>query len=260
MIARAVLAAIALVVTLPAMACEDGNRKVLTVYAASSLTDAFQALAEAFEAANPGTDIRFNFAGSQVLATQLREGAAADLVATADLETMTALLDSNLVQDPVEFSSNVLVVATREGLREFDSVEDLAASGLRIAIAAPDVPAGRYAREVIDKATAEYGDDWRERVLDNVVSEETNVRAVLQRVQSGEADAGFVYRSDFTSLGRDVALGLLPFPARLAVAVVYPAALTAQPAEIVLARAFLEFVLSDEGQAILESFGFGTGL
>ena len=142
-------------------------------------------------------------------------------------------------------------------LRGVERLDDLSRSGLRIAIAAPDVPAGRYARDAIDAVAADLGDGWKSGVLGNVVSEETSVRAVLQRIRSGEADAGFVYRSDLTTLGRDVALGLLPLPARLALAPVYPAALTARPAEVVLAQAFLDFVLSEEGQALLGSFGFG---
>jgi molybdate transport system substrate-binding protein len=192
-----------------------------------------------------------------VLATQLREGAEADLVATADLETMDALVEAGLVQQPADFTTNVLVVALRKVLEDVDRLEDLARDGLRVAIAAPDVPAGRYARETLDLAAGELGDEWRDAVLANVRGEETNVRAVLKRVESGEADVGFVYRSDLSSLAVEAAIGALPFPARFAVAIVYPAALTARPPEAILAQEFLEFVLSDEGQAILESFGFG---
>lgn len=240
--------------------CSDEETATLTVFAASSLTDAFEAIAEAFEEANPGVDIEFNFAGSQVLATQLREGAAADLIATADLETMAALAEAGLVREASEFTTNNLIIATRDGLEPLTSVEGLAQEGLRLVLAAPDVPAGRYARQVIDKAAEEYGADWKERVLENIRSEETNVRAVLSRLELGEADAGFVYRSDLTDIAVEAGLAALPLPVRIAVAVVYPAALTAQPAEVILAQRFLDFLLSEEGQAILASFGFGDGL
>jgi len=171
---------------------------------------------------------------------------------------MQELEAAGLVQRPSTLTSNVLLVATRDGLTGFNAFEDLANQGLRVAVAAPGTAAGAYADAGILSAAAGLGEGWKQSVLSNLLEREADTRAVLERVRTSAADAGIVYRSDLTSLATDVAIGALPFPARLGLAVVYPAALTARPPEVVLAKALFDFMLSDNGQAILEGFGFGA--
>lgn len=250
---------LSLLLLLVGATCEDSAGKpVLTVLADSSLKDAFGALSESFERANPDADVRFRFEDSNSLIQRLRNGDVADLVVTAGTSTMQELETAGLVQRPSTLTSNVLMVATRDGLTGFNAFEDLANQGLRIAVAAPGTSAGAYADAGILSAAAGLGEDWKQSVLSNMLEREADTRAVLEKVRTSAADAGIVYRSDLTSLATDVAIGALPFPARLGLAVVYPAALTARPPEVVLAKAFFDFMLSDDGQAILEGFGFGA--
>ena len=240
-------------------ACDDGdNATVLTVFADTSLKDAFEAVEASYERANPGVNLRFQFDDSLKLVERLRSGATADVVVLASRDPMQPLEASGLLQSSVDVTTNSLVVATRDGLTGLDAIEDLANRGLSIAAAAPDTVAGTYADSGIDAAATDLGSEWKQSVLNNIGERDADVRDVLERVRKGEVDAGIVYRSDLTSLAIDVGIGALPFPARLGLAVVYPAALTAQPPEVVLAKAFLGYMLSDDGQSILESFGFGA--
>lgn len=249
----------AAVAGLAGSACDDGaEATVLTVFADASLREALEAVEASYEQANPGVNLRFQFDDSLRLAERLRDGATADLVLLAGKDAMLPLEASGLVQAPVDLTTNSLVVATREGLTGFEAIEDLANKGLRLTAAAPDTVAGAYADSGIDAVAAELGNDWKQSVLANISDRTTGAGAALDRVRKGEADAAILYRSDLTSLAVDVGIGALPFPARLGLAVVYPAALTAKPPEVVLAKAFLDFMLSDNGQGIFESFGLGA--
>ena len=258
-LSRTAVLSLSLFLLLFGVACDDSTGKpVLTVLADSSLEDAFGALSESFERSNPDIDVRFRFEDSNRLVQWLRNGAVADLVVTASTSTMQELEAAGLVQRPSTLTSNVLLVATRDGLTGFNAFEDLANQGLRVAVAAPGTAAGAYADAGILSAAAGLGEGWKQSVLSNLLEREADTRAVLGKVRTSAADAGIVYRSDLTSLATDVAIGALPFPARLGLAVVYPAALTARPPEVVLAKALFDFMLSDNGQAILEGFGFGA--
>lgn len=237
---------------------EQNDVDTLTVFADVSLRDAMQLLETTYEDANPGVDVRLHFADSLELVQRLRDGATADLVVAASEAALDQPAAAGLLQEPVTLTTTSLVVATREGLAGFDSIEDLAKGGLRIAAAAPGTVAGAYADSGLDAAAREYGAEWRAAVGANLAVREADARAVMDGLESGRYDAGIVYRSDLTSLATDVAIGALPFPARLGLAVVYPTALTARPPEVVLAKAFLDFLLSDDGQALIESFGFGA--
>jgi molybdate transport system substrate-binding protein len=234
---------------------EDGP--TLTVFAATPLRGAFEELGRRFEEANPGVDVRFEFADAQELASRLADGAAADLIATDDVPGMNGLLRADLVQSPAELTASAVFLARAQGV-ELAGIEDLAREGLRLVLPAADVPLGRYARDVIAAGAAEYGAEWETAVLANVVEGTLSSGDVLEMIESGKADAAFLYQPDVSALALELGIGALPLPARLALAVVYPAALTAQPPELVLARAFLEFALSDEGQDVLGSFGFGA--
>ena len=174
----------------------------LTVYAASSLTDAFKEIGTAFDAAHPGITTEFNFAGSPTLRTQLEQGAKADVLAVADEPNMQTALDKQIVGDTgsVFVKNRLAIIVPKSNPANLSSPTDLAKPGLKLVVAAADVPVGTYARNSIDKmaADASFGAGFSQKVLANVVSEEPNVKAVVAKVQLGEADAGIVYSTDVT--------------------------------------------------------------
>jgi molybdate transport system substrate-binding protein len=175
----------------------------LSVFAAASLTDAFGVLGKVLQSREPGLRVTFNFAGSQQLALQIAQGAKADVFASADQRWMTDVQRRGLVMGvPREFVRNRLVIIVpRSNPAKITRLQDLARTGIKFVIAADAVPAGRYAREALTKLgdAPEFGKDYAQKVLHNVVSEEENVRAVVTKVRLGEADAGAVYRSDVTA-------------------------------------------------------------
>src|SRR6478735_2468969 len=233
------------------------NAGTLTVFAAASLTDAFTEVETNLEAANPGLDIVNNFAGSQALVTQLTEGAPADVAAFASSTAMNNAIDAGTVTaEPQTFVQNILtVVVPADNPAGITSPADLAKSGTKIVLAQEDVPVGGYSRDSICNMaadTATYGDDFVAGVAANVVSEEDNVRSVLTKVALGEADAGIVYTSD---VGASDDVMQIEIPAGVNELATYPIAPVATGNQE-LAEAFISYILSPEGQAILESYGF----
>jgi molybdate transport system substrate-binding protein len=235
----------------------------ITVFAAASLTDSFKEIRDAFVRKFPGTEVEFQFAGSPTLRTQLEQGARADIYASADQANMAQALAAGAVRDSGRvFARNSLVIVTpRNNPGKITAPADLKKSGLKIVLAAPEVPAGNYARQslaLMEKDPA-YGAGFREAVLKNVVSNESNVKQVLAKVQLGEADAGIVYGTDAAGeVADDVAR--LEIPRALNVTADYPIAVTRGASNTVTAAAFVDFVLSAEGQAILRKYGFeGAG-
>ncbi len=230
----------------------------LTVFTAASLTDAFTQMATELEAAHPGLAFTFNFAGSQALATQLAEGAEADVFASANnAQVQVAIDNGNIAGDPVTFVRNRLAIVTpAANPAGIDSPDDLGQPDLLLVLAQAEVPVGRYSREsvcLMAADTATYGEDFVERVAGNVVSEEEDVRDVLAKVELGEADAGIVYVSDAAIAGDEVQL--IDIPDDVNILASYPIAPVAGGDEA-LAAAFIAYLLSDEGQAILTDFGF----
>lgn len=232
-----------------------GAAQELTVLAASSLTEAFEEMAGVFEEQHEGVDVLLSFDGSSTLATQIIQGAPADVFASADEEQMQNVVDEGLTaREPQIFTRNRLVVITPAdgGIR---GLEGLAEPGSRLVLADPEVPVGNYAREALEKMNAAYGADFSGRVLANLVSEETNVRQVSLRVELGEADAAIVYATD-AAVAENV--NVTEIPDDLNVLATYPVAALAESAQPELAQAFVAFVLSAEGQRILTGRGFGA--
>ena len=215
----------------------------ITVFAAASLTGAFTELGERFTAANGGAKVTFNFAGSQALATQLQQGAPADVFASADLANMDKVKD--LVATPRNFASNRLAIVVERGNpKGIRTLGDLAAGDLKVVLAAPEVPAGKYAAEILGKAG----------VTVKPVSEEDNVKAVVTKVSLGEADAGIVYVTDVTA-GGDKVEGV-EIPEDQNVLATYPIATVKASKAADQAQAFMDLVLSAEGQQVLKQYGF----
>ena len=215
----------------------------IKVFAAASLTAAFTKIGEQFTAANGGTKVTFNFAGSQALATQIQQSAPADVFASADIPNMDKVKD--LVGTPQNFASNQLQIVVETGNpKGVESLDDLASADLKVVLAAPEVPAGKYAAEALGKAD----------VTLKPVSQEDNVKAVVTKVSLGEADAGIVYVTDVTA-GGDKVEGV-DIPEEQNVVATYPIATVKASQAQDQAQAFMDLVLSAEGQQVLKEYGF----
>ena len=232
----------------------------LYVYAAASLTEAFGEIGAAFESTHPGVVVVFNFAGSQQLAQQIDQGAAADVFASANQLQMEVLVTAGLVrQDSVRtFARNRLVVIFPiDNPGGLTSLQDLAKPGLHLVLAAKEVPVGQYTLEFLNKAAQDdrFGTSYRQALLANVMSYENNVKAVFTKVALGEADAGIVYSSDVIE-AQASEIGEIDIPEDLNVIAVYPAAPVISSHHMNLANTFLDFVLASQAQAILAKYGF----
>lgn len=244
------------------------GRQTLTVFAASSLTEAFTELGEAFEAERPGSSVALNFDGSQRLRFQLEHGAQADVFASADQKQMDRARESGLLTSRiVEFASNRLVLIVpnsslndqvgEEAETAVKSLADLARKGVKLAFAQTEVPAGSYSRMVIQRMAAvpRFGPEYAESVLGNLVTEEPNVRNVLQKVALGEVDAGFVYYSD-ALVASDISM--IQVPDEVSVVASYTVASLKNSNQPEATNAFIDFILSSAGQEILIRHGFGV--
>jgi molybdate transport system substrate-binding protein len=254
--ALALVAAIAPAVVRAADTAKPAKRE-LTVFAAASLSDAFNEISRMLEK-NQGIHVDFNFAGSQQLAAQIEQGAAADLFASADMRWMDYLRERSLVSpgDTVFCHNRLIVVVPKSNPARIHALPDIARAGVKVVLAAQVVPVGEYSRECLHNLShrPEFGDDFATRVLHNVVSEEENVKSVLSKVQLNEADAGFVYSSDVTpAVARLVRV--LEIPAEANVLASYPIARLPHAHHTAEADAFLSFLLSPLGQGILVENG-----
>ena len=230
------------------------------MFAASSLTDAFRDAAAEFEAKNLGVRIVLNFDGSQRLRTQLEHGARADLFASADWQQMDILVGAGLVNgEPVNFTANRLAVVVFPGFRQDPTLADLTDPGSKVLIAQKTVPAGFYSRTMLANLQGDpaFPRDYADQVLANVISEEANVRNVAQKVALGEADAGIVYQTDAVAPGISQDVLVLPIPEPLNVIAGYPIANVRDSTQQDLARGFIEYLMSEEGQQVLQDHGFG---
>ncbi|HJS29552.1 MAG TPA: molybdate ABC transporter substrate-binding protein [Anaerolineales bacterium] len=227
----------------------------LTVFAAASLTDAFNEIAEEFEAQNPGAQIVYNFAGSSQLAAQLNEGAVADVFASANAAQMDAAAAADRIAagSAVPFVSNRLaIIFPADNPAGITAFEDLAQPGVKLILAVPGVPVRDYTDEIVAAMPA----DFQEQFYNNLVSEEDNVRQVSAKIALGEADAGIVYTSDVTP---DIAgqVQKIDIPDGQNVIATYPIAPVSDSPHPDLAQAFINFILSEAGQEILSRWGFG---
>ena len=226
------------------------------MYAAASLTDAFTEIGRAFEAEHSGVRVVFNFGGSQNLRTQIEQGAPADVFASANTKEMDTLVMKKLVDAdaPKIFLTNQLVVILpKDNPANIVSLEDLSRSGLKLVLAAEEVPAGRYARQVLDNLNSMFGADYKDKVLANIVSNEDNIRQAVTKVQLGEADASIVYVSDAVAAPE---LQRIEIPVDVNVIAEYPIAPVVGSVNTDMANDFIAYVLSPEGQTTLAKWGF----
>ncbi len=254
-----VLVLVVLVLSALSVPARAQTSRTLTVFAASSLTDAFQEIATGFTSAHADVEVAFNFGASSTLATQLLEGAPADVFASANNKQMDVVRQGKRIAGvPVVFAQNRLVLAVpADNPARIGSLHDLARPGVKLVVAAPNVPVREYTNAMLDRLAKEpdYGETYRAAVLKNIVSEEDNVRQVSLKVSLGEADAGIVYLSDITP---DMAAKILtlPIPDAYNTLATYPIAATSASVNPDLAQAFIDYVLSDAGQDVLMKWGF----
>jgi molybdate transport system substrate-binding protein len=232
--------------------------KSITVFAASSLTESFNEIGPRFTTAS-GAAVTFSFGGSSDLRAQLEQGAAADVFASADTKQMGMARDSGVVADAGDiFAGNRLVVIVpKANSANIATLQDLAKSGIKIALADETVPVGKYARQFLDNASADptFGSDYKDKVLANVVTNASNVKEVVTAVQLDEVDAGIVYTTDVTSaVSGDVTR--IAIADNLNVIATYPIDVTTHASETAVAQAFVDYVLGAEGEAVLKAHGF----
>ena len=255
----AVVFALAFAACAPASQRAGDAETTLTVFAAASLSESFRALATAYEAAHPDTSVALNFAGSQTLRTQLEHGASADVFASANWEHMATVREAGLLGNaPEYFAANRLAVITPVDSDAVQTLSDLAVPGVSVAVASAQVPAGAYARDALDKMSMDeaYPDDFAAAVLSNVVTNETSVRGVAQKVALGEVDAGIVYETDAAADQYAAAIRMLEIPLEYNPAAQYPIAALSTGPQLEAALSFIRFIQDDSGQAILREFGF----
>lgn len=225
------------------------DAQTVTVFAASSLTDAFTEIGEGFEAANPGTTVEFSFGSSSDLVDSITSGEAlgtADVFASADQENMDELVDADdNADDPQVFARNQAEIAVPAGNPgDVTGLEDFENEDLFLGVCAPDAPCGAYAQQIFDNAG----------VTPSIDTEEAKVTDVVAKVASGDLDAGIVYVTDVIANDDDV--DGVEIPAEFNVDAVYPIATVAEGPTPDGATAFVAHVRSDEGQQVLADFGF----
>jgi molybdate transport system substrate-binding protein len=225
----------------------SGEKPVLTVSAAASLTEAFDTLKRDYD----GALLRFSFAGSDELAAQIRKGVKPDVFAAANTKLPEALAEEGLVEKPVAFASNELVLAVPAQGGVVRSPSDLARPGLKLAIGAASVPVGEYTRRVLSGLPV----DERRAILANVRSEEPDVKGVVGKVAQGAADAGFVYRSDVDAAGGR--LKAISLPKRLDPEVAYGVAVVKGAKQPEAARGLVRSLLRGQGARALRDAAIG---
>lgn len=246
----------AIVVSLLLSGCSaastDGSE--LTILAASSLTDALGEIERNFEE-DADVEATTSFAGSQVLRVQIEQGVPADVFVSADPSHTDALVRAGLLVERGLIAHNELVVIVPpDNPASIESFADLPRAR-RLVIGAPDVPAGRHARALLENAADRLGARWQSDVLAHVVSEESNVRLVRAKVELGEADAAIVYRTDAMSSDR---VRTIEIPEELDVRADYSVGIVAASPRRALGQRWIDYVRSDEGQRVLSSHGFET--
>jgi len=238
---------------LPGAGPQPSERTPLVVFAASSLTDAFNDLEKSFEAANANVDVTLSYGGSQVLKLQISEGAPSDVFASADDAHMRELVSAGHAQPSQTFAFNELVIVVPpDNPAHVAELKDLPRAE-RLVIGAASVPVGRYTREMLARAGKVYGQSFERDALARVVSEESNVRLVRAKVELGEADAAIVYRTDAAAPAK---VKQVAIPAELNVRASYPIAVLTKSAQPELARRWVSHVLSPAGKAVLGARGF----
>lgn len=233
----------------------------LTILAAASLTEVIPEIGEMFRQKYPNATLNYSFASSSILRTQLEQGARADLFASADDVQMNAAVKAGVIDGtPAQFVKNKLaLIVPRNNPSKIATLNDLTKPGLKLVLAAPEVPVGNYARQSLAKMGQDValGPAFADTVLKNLVSNEANVRAVVAKVALGEADAGFSYLSDVTS-ATALQLTIIQIPEQYNVVSNYYIAVVKDSREPKAARDFIDTITSEPAKQILKKYNFNT--
>ena len=228
----------------------------LTAFVAANFTDANDALVEEFERQREGARVESSYAGTQVLFTQIQQGASGDFFLSADLDYARRAQDEGLINSFTEVSRNEEVIIVPSGNPAgIESLEDLSTEPVELMIGVDTVPIGKYTRQIFENANDGYGSDFSGRVLDRVVSEETNTREVAQKIALGEGEAAIVYRTDITPSIADQ-VEVVEIPQEYNVDAFNYAGVVSNAPNPELAQEYLDFIISPEGQEILRGFGY----
>ncbi len=228
----------------------------LTTFIAANFTDANDALVEEFEGQREGTQVESNYAGTQVLFLQLQQGASADIFLSADLDYAERAQKEGLIDSFSKVSQNEEVIVVPSGNpADITGLEDLGTKPVELVIGVDTVPIGKYTREIFEDANEGYGSGFSENVMENVVSEETNTREVAQKIALGEGEAAVIYRTDVTPSIED-SVEVIEIPEEYNVKAFNYASVTADASNPELAQEYLDFMLSPEGQEIMQEFGY----
>lgn len=236
----------------------NSSQVTLNVFAGSSLTESFNELADSYHKLHSNVTVQFNYGGSQNLVRQIESGATCDIFASADFINMKKASDAGLVNASQVFVKNkqvvIVPIANAAGIH---TLHDLTKKGIKLDLAADVVPAGTYTRKILANMSLspEYGSSYKSKVLANVVSEEDEVKAVVQKIQLNEADAGFVYQSDVTpSVANKVIV--ITIPDNFNVIAQYPIATVKSSKYPKEAQDFMNYILSSVGQSVLKQHHF----
>ncbi len=259
MITNHILLALIAVLVLASSAGLAEEPKEITVFTAASLTGAFGEIGQMYKN-ETSIIVVFNFDGSQALRTQIENGAYADVFASANKKQMNSLKNGGLMNNSsvVVFTRNkLLLVVPKDNPAKIGNLSDLAKPGLKIVMGTKDVPVGDYALQIISNLgnNSSYGPDYKTKVLANVISQETNVNYVVTKVALGEADVGFAYVSDITE---DLAnkVDKIDIPDEYNIIAEYPMGILLESRYPTESQEFMDLVISDEGKAVLERYGF----
>lgn len=223
----------------------------LTIFAAASLSEAIPTLTQAYQQEKPEISFQYHFAGSQQVRTQIEYGAQTDLAFFASAKDAQYLSDVGLTQYTSSFAFNELVIIVpKDNPKNISTAQDLEKPH-QLILADTAVPAGRYSEQLLENLNSEYGPNYANKVLNNVISRETNVRLVVSKISLNEADAGIVYRTD-----TNTTVQVIEIPDQHNILAEYQLVLPIDTKNQREAREFADFVLSDKGQDILRSLGF----
>jgi len=259
MIKRAFIWCILILAIIFAQGCgsdskEEKNQVELTIFAASSLTESFTEIGQAFEKNHPGVRVKFNFAGSQVLFSQIQNGALADIFAPAGDKYMQQAMKQGLVKSHQPYAGNRMVLAVPAANPQ--NIKDLKSltKPCKIVMAEQEVPAGKYTLDVLDHCQALWGREYKNNVLANVISYEPNVKQVIAKILMCEADAGFVYYSDAVEEERRGKLKIIKIPDHLNMKVTYSIGIVHNGMNHDLAEEFTRFLVGAEAQTIFKKY------
>lgn len=235
------------------------HKTELIVYAAASLQDPFQAIKANYERLHPDITITYSFGGSSQLRTQIIQGAPADIFASANQAEVDKAFENKAVRDhgTIFATNHLIVILPKSNPGKIASLKDLARPGIKFITTTPDVPVGAYTRDILKKMSADpaYGSGYSAKVLANLVSEETNVKQVVAKVALGEADAGIVYKSDVSAAVANNIIAV-DIPPEFNILAKYPVAITTYTKHPEQAQEFIDYLLGENGQAILKKNNF----